>query len=272
MVANHFQSIKKVFEMNYKTGFFPKSEEKFLTGFDELDAVMEGFKKGKLTVIGGRPGMGKTAFAISCMRNAAFKYDKTVAYWSLELSSAQVLKRFILQENPGLNSRGLNQSVNMLMCKSPIFLLDKIMEIDDLAKSIAELEKTSKVDLVIIDYFQLLTNSENPEIGDEILDKLKNLAVNFDVSLILLSQLHQNIDDRVGDHRPQITDLSGIDGLNDNIDGVLFVYRPEYYERPNSHLNNLTIQPFEIIIVKHDSILQEKTISLQFDKVSTMVY
>jgi replicative DNA helicase len=240
--------------------------------FEELDEVTEGFKKGKLTIIGGRPGMGKTAFAISLARNAAFKYGKTVAYWSLELSVDQLLKRFILQENAGFNSGDENLSCNLRLLESSIFMMDKIFDISELAKSIADLKNTSKVDLVIIDYFQLLSSLKNPKIEGDTLEKLKKLAVNFDVSVILLSQLSREVDIRFDNHRPQITDLYGIDGLNDNIDAVLFIYRPDYYERPNSHLNKLTTPLLELIIVKHDSILQEKTINLQFDKVTTRVY
>jgi len=192
-------------------------DNKILSGFETFDEVTNGFHKGELIVIGGRPAMGKTTFAISLTKNAIQKFAKNLVYFSLELSAAQLIARL----SKSIDVEQLQQIQN-----TKLFIQDTtINQISDITSYLTALKTKSNFDLIIIDYFQLL--EDEPE---KALIELKQIALKFEVPIILLSQLSKNADTRKGDHKPIIADLLEVNINEDVVDCIYFLYRPSYYK------------------------------------------
>jgi replicative DNA helicase len=194
-----------------------KNDNKILSGFKTFDKAINGFHNGELIVIGSRPAMGKTTFAISLTKNAIQKSAKNVVYFSLELSAAQLITRL----SKSVECEQLQQFQNY-----KLFIQDTtINQISDITSYLTALKTKSNFDLIIIDYFQLLE-----DVPEKALIDLKQIALKFEVPIILLSQLSKNADTRKGDHKPIIADLLDVNVNKDAVDSVYFLYRPSYYK------------------------------------------
>ncbi len=214
------------------------------SGFFDLDRLLGGFQPSDLIILAGRPGSGKTSFALSLMQNAAMKNKKRVALFSLEMSAEQLVQRLV-------SSRAVIDSQDIRVGKirdedwpnlvratgelseAQVFIDDSavITPIEIRAKA-RRLQSEFGLDMVIIDYLQLMTvrgRIENrvQEIS-QISRQLKELARELHVPVVALSQLSRAVESRQ-DHRPQLADLRESGSIEQDADVVIFIYREKMY-------------------------------------------
>jgi replicative DNA helicase len=207
------------------------------TGYAALDAITTGLNKSDLILLGARPGMGKTSFAMNIASNVAKQKDKAVCIFSLEMSSEQIASR-LLSAEAGIDSfkmRTGNISPEDFekLWESFGKLSEYNMYIDDTAgittaQMKARLKRIKNVGLVVIDYLQLMGSSMKTDnrvlVISEITRNLKILAKELDVPILLLSQLSRDIEKR-SDKRPLLSDLRESGSIEQDADIVMFLYR-----------------------------------------------
>jgi replicative DNA helicase len=240
------------------------------TGFTALDRVTSGWQKSDLVIIAARPGMGKTAFVVSAMRNAAVDFNKPVAIFSLEMSSIQLVNRLISAEaelesdkikKGNLEDYEWEQLIHKTakLSEAPIFIDDTpALTILELRAKARKLVAQHGVELIIIDYLQLMSGdtsksgsgNREQEIAS-ISRSLKNIAKELNIPIIALSQLSRAVEVRGGDKRPQLSDLRESGSIEQDADMVLFLYRPEYYGINADEEGNSVQGVGEVIIAKH---------------------
>lgn len=216
------------------------------TGFIDLDRLLSGLQSSDLIIIAGRPGMGKTAFMLSAAKNAAQIHKKHVAVFSLEMSNEQLVQRLIAQET-GIDSQRLRTG-KLTDDEWPLFthaievLSDTRIFLDD-TPALTPLQLRTKcrrlhlefgLDLILVDYLQLMssgTRSENrvQEVS-YISRNLKVLARELNVPVIAAAQLSRAVEQRA-DKEPQLSDLRESGSLEQDADIVMFIHRPEMYEK-----------------------------------------
>ena len=217
------------------------------SGFTFLDQITIGWQPSDLIILGARPRMGKTAFALSMLGNMAIDYAIPVAIFSLESSSEQLMIRMISSKT-GISSTRLgdgklkDEELKSLIKLSDLLSNTRIYIDDSPSLSISDLEKKAldlvihhKVKIIIIDYLQLMTvetsfdKFKNREEELSIISRrLKVLARDLNIPIIVLSQVSREVDDRKN-KRPELSDLAGPPDLEVYADIVSFIYRPEYY-------------------------------------------
>jgi replicative DNA helicase len=238
------------------------------SGFAALDRVTSGWQPSDMIVLAARPGMGKTAFVLSMARNTAVDYNKGVAVFSLEMASVQLVNRLIASET-GISSeklrkgtledyefKQLNARLDKL-AEAPIFIDDTPgISIFELRAKCRRLKMQHDIQLVIIDYLQLMTagtgkgGNREQEIST-ISRSIKEIAKEINVPIIALSQLSRSVETRGGDKRPMLSDLRESGAIEQDADIVTFIYRPEYYGLTEDENGNPTQGTGEIIIAKH---------------------
>lgn len=231
------------------------------TGFSDLDKLLNGLQPSDLIIIAGRPGMGKTGFLLSIARNAAAKYHKRVALFSLEMSNEQLVQRLIAQETH-VDSQKLRMgkltdaewhSVTAAvdhLHQAPIFLDDTpAITPMQLRTKCRRLHLEYGLDLVMVDYLQLMTTGRRTENRvqevSQISRELKVLARELNVPVVAAAQLSRAVEQR-GDKHPMLSDLRESGSLEQDADVVIFIYRDEVY-------NENTEKPgiAEIMVSKH---------------------
>lgn len=216
------------------------------TGFIELDELTAGLQKGNLIILAGRPSMGKTAAALCIARNASVDYGVGVGIFSLEMSEAELGMRLICGEarvdshkvRRGKLPRDQFSKLAAAVSKvtaAPLYIDDSAaLNILEIRAKARRLVAEKKVGLLVVDYLQLIKGpkSENKtvEIG-AISQSLKAMAKELDVPVIALSQLSRAVEQRGGDRRPILSDLRESGAIEQDADLVIFVYRPEVYDR-----------------------------------------
>lgn len=239
------------------------------TGFERLDEVLGGLVEGTLVTIGGRTGMGKTAFAFNLLRNLAIEKNIPSLYISLE-STEQLCTNILIACTLNIKYRGLlsgqlvveeweklDKGVSGIV-NSPIYLDTKsTYTIDDICKTVEEAVQEHQVKVVFIDYLQLIfaktgfTENRYLELN-YITRKLKALAKEFNITIVVLSQLNRNAeDDKRFEHRPVLTDLRDSGTICDDSDMVCFVHRPEYYHIYQDEKGNDMRNKALIIVAKN---------------------
>ena len=233
-----------------------------LTTYKDLDSVLQGFQNSDLVIIAGRPSMGKTAFALNLGKNVVSKYKIPLVVFSLEMSRQQIIYRFLANisqiNSSRLKSGKMTSSEWKLLSQSmkelselPIFVEDSPnLTINDIRSTLRKIfQGKTKQGLVIIDYLQLMkTNSRIENRAQEISEvtrSLKILAKEFEVPIILLSQLSRNVESRVN-KRPLLSDLRESGSIEQDADIVVMLYRDDYYTNQTTKLS-LT----EFIVAKH---------------------
>lgn len=214
------------------------------TGFIDLDKLLGGFQPSDLIIIAGRPGSGKTSFALSIMQTAAARYKKRVALFSLEMSAEQLVQRMVASlgeiDAGALRQGKLSDEDYARLVRATGELSELPIFIDDSA-SLTPTEIRAKarrlyneygLDLIIIDYLQLMTvrgRVENrvQEIS-QISRQLKELARELKVPVVALSQLSRAVESRQ-DHRPQLADLRESGSIEQDADVVIFIFREKMY-------------------------------------------
>ena len=238
------------------------------SGFTELDRITSGWQKSDLVIIASRPGMGKTAFALTMARNAAIEFDKPVAIFSLEMSSIQLVTRLMSSETeiPQEKLRKgtmeehewaqLNARITPLI-NAPLYIDDTAaLSIFDLRAKCRRLKAHHDIQLIIVDYLQLMQGSQDTKGNREqeissISRALKTLAKELDVPVIALSQLSRASEKRSAAAKPILSDLRESGSIEQDADMVLFIYRPEYYKIDVDESGESTTGVAEIMIAKN---------------------
>ena len=229
------------------------------SGFIDLDSKLSGFQKSDLIILAGRPSMGKTALALAIARNAAVEHKKSIGFFSLEMSEKQIGERLLSSESR-VNSHHVKTSQNKdwtklssaadVLSKSKIFIDDSAgLNIMELRAKARQLKSENNIDLLIVDYIQLLnagTRSENRQQEISYISRsLKALAKELDIPILCLSQLSRAVENRTN-HRPIMSDLRESGAIEQDADVVLFVYRQYVYTEADEDKGLA-----EIIIAKH---------------------
>jgi replicative DNA helicase len=222
------------------------------TGFTKLDELTAGLQRSDLVILAGRPGMGKTAFALNIAKNAAVDSNIPVAIFSLEMSKEQLSLRMLSSEARIDSSRLRRGFISQddwikitdsagVLSQAPIFIDDSpnITALEIRAKS-RRLKIEKNIGLIIIDYLQLMKGRIAAERRDleisEISRSLKALAKELDLPVVALSQLNRKLEER-SDKRPQLADLRESGALEQDADVVAFLYRDELYNRDENNPN-----------------------------------
>jgi replicative DNA helicase len=239
------------------------------TGLKMVDNVTSGWQKSDLIILAGRPGMGKTAAAISFILYPALSQNEPVAIFSLEMSNQQLVSRMQSQIS-GINvSKIVKKQLTMseisdlstqceILEKAPIYVDDtpniSLLELKGKAR---KLVRENNVKIIVIDYLQLMRSGMNimnreQEIA-EISRGLKALAKELDIPIIALSQLSRLVESRA-DKKPQLSDLRESGQIEQDADMVCFCYRPEYYGVDTYEIGSDSFDTrglFMLIIAKH---------------------
>lgn len=243
-------------------------ERAIQSGFTELDKITFGWKKGELIVIGGRPAMGKTALAISLVRNIAILNRTPIAYFSLEMSTVQFMNRFLSNvSNVEINhaelysekEQALLDDAEKIIEDAPIFLDDTpALSIQELRTKASRFVREHQVKLIIIDYLQLMNTSgmsysNREEEVSVITRSLKALAIELNIPIIAFSQLNRGKESREGieGKRPQLSDLRESRTIEQDADMICFIHRPEYYKIYQDEKENDLHGMAEIIVAKN---------------------
>lgn len=238
VIAQEFVRLEKVYQnKGVATGI--------ASGFSDFDQMTSGFHPSDLVILAARPAMGKTAFVLNLALNAAMKSKKGVLLFSLEMSSSQLLQRLLAIE-AGIGLQKIRNGfldpddwgklglASMKLSNSEINIADlpnvNVLEIRAIAR---RLKAAGKLDMVIIDYLQLIKGSggKNDSRQQEISDisrALKGIARELDIPIIALSQLSRATEQRA-DRRPMLSDLRESGAIEQDADMVMFLYRDDYY-------------------------------------------
>jgi replicative DNA helicase len=215
------------------------------TGFSQFDELTGGFQKSDLIVLAGRPGQGKTALALNIVRNAAVDFDVPVAFFSLEMSTMQLVQRLISSEArvnlQSMRNGSLKDNQWQLMSMKVGKLAAAKLYIDDTA-AISALELRAKarrlkrdkdIGLLVVDYLQLMRGPKDVDSREReismISGGLKALAKELDIPVLALSQLNRQVEGRA-DKKPQLADLRESGAIEQDADLVCFIHRPETYK------------------------------------------
>ena len=261
IVANSFGSIDALYEQGREvTGL--------ATHYIEFDKMTSGLQNSELIIIAARPSMGKTAWAINIAQNCAVKDGKVVAIFSLEMSKESLLRRMLASEAM-VGSRKLQtgfiprEDRGKLIAALDRLMTSKMFVDDTPGITLAEMrakarrlrQQEGKLDLIVIDYLQLMTGTKTGGKGFEnrtqevssISRGLKALAKELGVPVVALSQLSRGSEQRTGgDKKPLLSDLRESGSIEQDADVVAFIHREEYYDRENEDLKGKA----EIIIAK----------------------
>jgi replicative DNA helicase len=233
------------------------------TGFTKLDEMTGGFHSGELIILAARPSMGKTAFALNIAWHVATRLFQPVAVFSLEMSQESLLTRMLCAaarvdsqrfRTGYLNEQErqkLRQAANQ-MVEAPIFIDDTAgANLMDMHAKLRKLKQQgTKLGLVVVDYLQLMSSkgrseNRNQEVS-QISRGLKLLSKELDCPFLVLSQLSRATETRVGDHRPQLSDLRESGSIEQDADLVGFIFREEVYKRDREDLHGVA----ELILAK----------------------
>jgi replicative DNA helicase len=208
------------------------------TGFFDLDKVTSGWQRSDMIVLAARPGMGKTAFVLSMARNTAVDYNMGVAVFSLEMSAVQLVKRLIASEaridaqklrKGDLKDHEFQQMHSRItkLSNAPLFIDDTPgLSIFDFRAKCRRLKQQHNIELIIIDYLQLMSAKDGKGGGNReqeistISRSIKEIAKELNVPIIALSQLSRSVEQRGGDKRPQLSDLRESGAIEQDADIV----------------------------------------------------
>ncbi len=233
------------------------------TGFADLDYKTSGLQKSDLILVAARPSMGKTAFVLNMAEYMAFRKNKHVAIFSLEMSKGQLMNRLLAMEarvdSQNIRNGNLSDEEWARLVDAASVIGGSNLIIDDTpGLPVRELRTKCRkyklehgLDIVMIDYLQLMSgsgsrgsDSRQQEIS-EISRSLKALARELDVPVVALSQLSRAVEQRTGDHRPILSDLRESGAIEQDADVVMFLYRDDYYHK-DSEMKGIC----EVIIAK----------------------
>jgi len=236
------------------------------TGFKDLDNKLGGLQRSDLIILAARPSMGKTSLALDMVRNVAMSQKKAVAFFSLEMSKDQLVDRLLSAEaevdlwkmrTGKLNDLGPDNDFERIghalgrLSEAQIFIDDSgSVNIMELRTKARRLQAEHNLDLIVIDYLQLMqgrsTDNRVQEVS-EISRSLKILAKELNLPVLALSQLSRAVEQRGGDKKPQLSDLRESGSIEQDADVVMFIYRDDMYTGKDSKKPHIA----EILIRKH---------------------
>lgn len=233
------------------------------TGIRDLDNTITGLNRSDLILLAARPGMGKTSFALNIAANVAVKEKKRVAFFSLEMTKEQLASRLLSMEGlvPGVSIKTgkLTEDEWIRLIQAGDVLSKTQIYFDDtpgitVPEMKAKLRRLKNVDLVVIDYLQLMSGAKRidnrvQEIS-EITRNLKIMAKEINVPVITLSQLSRASEQR-SEHRPVLSDLRDSGSIEQDADIVMFLYRQDYYSSSDSQYDGEDKNSGECIIAKN---------------------
>lgn len=234
------------------------------SGIADLDRVITGLNRSDLILLAARPGMGKTSFALNIARYVASKAKMRVAFFSLEMTKEQLVSRLLstegLIEGTKLRSGKLNNDEWARLMEASEILSRANMYLDETTMLTvpamkAKLRRLKDVDLVVIDYLQLMGSTLRTEnlvqIVGENTRALKSMAKELNVPVILLSQLSRASEQRA-EHRPMLSDLRDSGSIEQDADIVLFLYRESYYnDKDGKDKDDADLNSGECIVAKN---------------------
>lgn len=236
------------------------------TGISTLDAVTSGLNRSDLIIVGARPGMGKTSFALNVARNVAMQQNRTVAFFNLEMSREQMVNRLLSSEarvsskklrtgNLTPEEWGRISTASSVLCQAPI-LLDDTASIT-VTEMKARLRRVKDLGFVVVDYLQLMHTARKidnrvQEVS-EITRSLKIMAKELNVPVMVCAQLSRGTEKNGSNHRPALADLRESGSIEQDADQVLFLYRSEYYknEKGDAPDGEPPVDTSEIIVAKN---------------------
>jgi replicative DNA helicase len=264
-IPRGFQAVGEVFKTT-----IPDLEDRSPTamvgvpsGFIDFDEMTRGLNRSNLVVIAGRPGMGKTSFALNIAQHVAIREQRAVGVFSLEMSKHELALRILSGESDvnfsQLRSshlstkqwRKIHDTVRAISA-APLFIDDSASPtLLEVASKARRLKAEKGLALLVVDYLQLMQaggryENRNLEIA-AITRGLKQLAKELDIPVVALSQLSRQPERRAGDRRPQLADLRESGAIEQDADLVVFIYRDELYNRDDPSNKGLA----ELIIAKH---------------------
>ncbi|MFQ5691741.1 MAG: replicative DNA helicase [Nitrospinota bacterium] len=267
-ISQSFISMSHVLKSTFKTIEELYERKELVTGvpagFTDFDRLTAGLQPADLVIIAGRPSMGKTAFALSLAQNVGTMNKLPVGIFSLEMSKEQLVIRLlcalaridIQKLRTGYLDKGdwprLTTATGKLT-EAPIYIDDSAaLTALDIRARARRLKAERGLDLIIVDYLQLIRGRDRSENRQqeitEITRSLKELAKELHIPVVALSQLSRQVEHREG-HRPQLADLRESGAIEQDADVVVFIYRPEVYERDEERRSAIEGQA-EIIIAK----------------------
>lgn len=236
--------------------------------FNDIDRMTGGLHRGDLTIIAARPGMGKTAFALTLARNVAVNIKKPTVFFTLEVTESQIVTRLMSMESgvelsyirdARLEEWQVDKISSMSdLIESNLFIDDTPgITVQELRSKCRRLKNKFGIELIIVDYIQLLRTeydksrrlNRDQEIG-EISRSLKGLAKELNVPVVALSQLSRSVESRT-DKRPMLSDLRESGNIEQDADNVAFLYRPDYYGITINEEGDSTEGLTEFIMAKH---------------------
>ena len=234
------------------------------TGFSLLDKYMTGLNKSDLILIGARPAMGKTSFALNIARNIAVKAKKKVVFFSLEMGREQLAQRVLSTEarveSQKMRTGELTDDDWSRIGQATLALNDVELYFDDTStitvpEMKARVRKMRDVDCVIIDYLQLMTGTKRTESRvqevSEITRSLKLMAKDLKIPVITCSQLSRSTEARGKSHKPQLSDLRESGSIEQDADIVLMLYRESYYDEDKNETVVTDESKAQVIIAKN---------------------
>lgn len=279
-IISNSQLFSNIF-IELKERSYQKTIPGLASGFYDLDSITQGFQNSDLIIIAGRPSMGKTAFCLNIAINIIKKYQSPIIFFSLEMSKEQLVYRLLSStthiSNMRLRSGNLTKddwkiiiATIKLFSSLPLFIDDTtnltILDIRTKIKKV--IFERKQVGLIIIDYLQLMQSSTNKSENrvqelSQITRMLKNIGREFNVPIIVLSQLSRNVETRTN-KQPILSDLRESGSIEQDSDLVLMLYNQNYYNQDKSTTTYIT----DIIIAKHRNGPVGK-ISLTFNPIYT---
>ena len=221
------------------------SDKSIPTGFKGLDKIITGLNRSDLILLAARPGMGKTSFALDIAKHAAVNQKKTVAFFSLEMSTDQIVTRLLSSEAMVERTKMLTGDISdeewFRIVKAGDALAKCDLYLDStpyltVGEMKSKLYRFKNIDFVVVDYLQLMSsrrkNSNYVREVSEIIKSLKELAKELNIPVLCVSQLSRSPEER-DDHRPIISDFSNMYPALQDVDTVLLLYREGYYAKRN---------------------------------------
>ena len=235
------------------------------TGYYDFDNMTRGLQKNQVIIIAGRPGSGKSAFALNIALNAAIKEHKSVAFFSLEMGVDEITKRMfscigridgdVLKTGKLSNTDWRKWNEAMSELSDTKFYLDDSggISVSEIRRKCRKLKNSDDgLDLIVIDYLQLLSSSnkyagQRVQEVSEISRDIKKLAMELQIPVIALAQLSRSVEQRRGeDSKPKLSDLRESGSIEQDADIVLFLHSDEY-GKYNANLN----RKIELLVAKH---------------------
>ena len=292
--AGNFTHIRDVLDRYFEETSFaahPDNEDHLPhinTSFTRLDKKLSGLHRSDMIILAARPSMGKTSLAINIARNAAIEQGANVAIFSLEMSKLELAYRFISGEsgisNQMLRMNQLNETQHdrvmgalEILAEAPIYIDDSaFLRESDMRSKARRLQVENGIDLIIIDYIQLMRSSRHTDNRVQemtyISQAIKELARDIDVPVLAVSQLSRAVETR-SPHIPMLSDLRESGSIEQDADVVLFIYREEVYHTEEEWGRLNPDRPYpkgeaDIIVAKHRN-GPTGTIKLHFDERTT---